>query len=301
MPDNQNTQPTGAAQGTSVPDLVKQLRSVETEMRFYPATELRANLDKREIHGFIPYDSRSVLIYDYYTEIIEDTAFLSAINGEQDHAVRSYWGHSPMFVLGKCPKTQTLTNTDTGMRYVANPPPGDWADSLLHSIDRGDVDESSFGFRIDHSNGDRWERDKKTGAMTRFLVDVMLHHTAPVADAAYKESKVSARSILMANEIDPEKLAQALDVSDAEGVRDPELRQFIVDTSRALSTLLGGVQLPPNTQATEPPSDEGRETNTEEEIETPLDAEAQARTVASALEPYHLRLRLLEMEGASNA
>ncbi len=297
MPDNTITEPTRAAQEIPVSTLVKQLRCQELEERVFPSQELRADLDKRQILGFVPYNSRSVLIWDYFIEIVEPTAFKRAFDGEQDP--RGYWGHSRLHVLGRYSNnTVRLKDTDKGMRYEIDAPEGDWVDSLLYSIDRGDIDESSFAFMLDHSNGDRWERDKKTGAMTRYLVDVVLRDVSPVAEGAYKASKVSARSILLANEIDPEQLADALDVSERDGITDPELRKFIDDTSRVLHTLLGTA--PPaekltNQQDPPAPTGERSETNTPEEESAELTAEAQARTVASALEPYRLRLRLMEM------
>jgi HK97 family phage prohead protease len=298
MPDKKTDQPTRAAQEIPVSTLVKQLRCQEREERVFPSQELRADLAKRQILGFVPYNSRSVLIWDYFTEMIEPSAFKRALDGEQDP--RGYWGHSRLHVLGRYSNdTLRLKDTKKGLRYEVDAPEGDWVDSLLYSINRGDVDESSFGFTVDHSNGDRWERDKKTGAMTRYLVDVVLRDLSPVAEAAYKESKVSARSILLANEIDPEELADALEVSDRDGITDPELRKFIYDTSSVLHTILGTVQPAEHqTNQPDPPADPGErseEPATQEEESAESTAEAQARAVASALEPYRHRLRLLEM------
>jgi phage head maturation protease len=70
------------------------------------------------------------------------------------------------------------------------PPDTQWARDLLTSIDRGDVDQMSFGFR---TILDEWEQKKNESIRT--LKEVELVDVSPVTYPAYPDTSVALRSL----------------------------------------------------------------------------------------------------------
>jgi phage head maturation protease len=70
------------------------------------------------------------------------------------------------------------------------PPDTQWARYLLTSIDRGDVDQMSFGFR---TILDEWEQKKNESIRT--LKEVELVDVSPVTYPAYPDTSVALRSL----------------------------------------------------------------------------------------------------------
>jgi hypothetical protein len=103
---------------------------------------------------------------------------------------KAYWNHNSDRVLGSTKAgTLKLEEREQGLWFEIDPP--SWADDHLESIERGDVDQMSFGFR---TIKDRWHKDEH-GKVVRDLVEVRLFEVSPVAMPAYPQTDAQVRSI----------------------------------------------------------------------------------------------------------
>lgn len=158
------------------------------ERRFLP-TELRIDGKEQPVitgHAAV-FNQKSEEMFGF-REIVLPGAFSKTIKKAD---VRALWNHDPNFVLGRN-KTDTLklSEDDTGLKVRIFPPDTIWANDLLESIKRGDVDQMSFGFR---TITDQWR--KENGEMIRELVEVELFDVSPVTYPAYPQTDVSAREL----------------------------------------------------------------------------------------------------------
>lgn len=135
-----------------------------------------------------------------FIETIRPGAFAETI--AQDD-VRALWQHNPEYVLGRNRSgTLALAENGIGLRIEATPPETQWARDALVTIQRGDVDQMSFGFQVledDWSNPD--------GLIKRELIKVRLFDVSPVTFPAYNATTVSVRrhvAELSGARVDPE-------------------------------------------------------------------------------------------------
>lgn len=124
-----------------------------------------------------------------FRERIAHGAFRRHLNGGAD--VRALWQHNPEYVLGRT-KSGTLTVTEDihGLRYLAKPPETQWAKDAYITIQRGDVDQSSFAFEV---VSDDWAMEE--GMPVRTVREARLYDVSPVTFPAYVQTTVGTRSI----------------------------------------------------------------------------------------------------------
>ncbi len=194
-------------------------------------SELRASDDEvRKIGGYAAlFNATSDDLY-FGEETIEPGAFTKTLK-EAD--VRALWNHDTNFVLGRNKaKTLTLREDDKGLFYEALTPDTTWARDLAVSIDRGDVTQSSFGFRTIR---DEWHQVDDVN--TRRILEVELFDVSPVTFPAYPQTDVAVRSLLRHEgakdeEIEglSEKLAELrnpqLTATEFRSIVDPITREF---------------------------------------------------------------------------
>ncbi len=115
-------------------------------------------------------------------------AFRDAIDKSD---VRALVNHEPSFVLGR-KKTGTLKlwEDERGLAIDIDPPETQWANDLLVSIGRGDIDQMSFGFTVGE---DRWEEIEGETRRTILRVDE-LFDVSPVTFPAYPETDAVLRA-----------------------------------------------------------------------------------------------------------
>lgn len=123
-------------------------------------------------------------------EMIKRGAFTKTLQEQKD--IRAYWSHDAMGskVLGRTTNdTLTLREDDKGL-YVEIVPnlDTDWGRSALASIQRGDVDQFSFGFSP--VKEDEVEID---GEFIRILREVRLYEVSPVAEPWYEGTSAEAK------------------------------------------------------------------------------------------------------------
>ena len=128
----------------------------------------------------------------WFREIIERGAFDDVL----DDDVRALFNHDPNRVLGRTTaKTARIGVDDDGLWYEA-----DLADTaanreLVSAIERGDVTQSSFAFRV-AQKGDKWdEPDEENALYIRRIIRVSkLRDVSPVTFPAYPQTDVAQRS-----------------------------------------------------------------------------------------------------------
>lgn len=153
------------------------------------------------------FDKLSEPLWQGFREKIKPGAFKKTLR-EAD--VRALFNHDPNFVLGRTKsKTLTVREDEVGLAFEVEPPATQWADDLLISIERGDIDQASFGFRVVK---DRMftEGGEGSGETIRELIEVELFDVSPVTFPAYPQTDVSARSLLEGAGIDWDQLVAAI-------------------------------------------------------------------------------------------
>ncbi len=127
-----------------------------------------------------------------FKEIIAPGAFDDVL----DNDVRAVFNHDPNMILGRSGKgvsTLRLVVDGTGLLYTIDLPNSSIGRDIYEAVSRGDIQESSFRFRI-APNGEKWT---ETGdGLIRTIVKIsMLADVSPVTFPAYPDATVAARSL----------------------------------------------------------------------------------------------------------
>lgn len=166
--------------------------------------EVRAAKDasgKRELVGYaIVYNTRSQDLGGF-VEVIAPGAFTASIQADD---IRALWNHDDNIVLGRT-KSGTLQLADEarGVRFTIDPPAS--AGQQIESIERGDVDGTSFGFYVDR---DAWAMVDNLAVRT--VLQARLVEVSPVTFPAYLSSSVGVRSLYGELPAIPESIQRAL-------------------------------------------------------------------------------------------
>ncbi len=147
-----------------------------------------------------------------FTEFIEPGAFKEALKTSD---TRALFNHDSNFVLGReSAGTLSLKEDSTGLHMDITPPDTQFARDLMVSIERGDINQQSFGFTVET---DEWtEKDKK---VTRTIKKVgRLYDVSPVTYPAYPDTTVAVRSL--------DKYKETL---QRQGLSDPQRRQMEIN------------------------------------------------------------------------
>ncbi len=141
----------------------------------------------RPIGGYAAVFNTDTRIGDYFIERIAPGAFTGAIARDD---VRCLFNHSNNFVIGRSKSgTLRLSEDSTGLAYEADPPDTEWARGLVVSIERGDINSSSFAFR---ALREQWD---ETGDLpVRTILEVELLDVSPVTYPAYDDATVGVRA-----------------------------------------------------------------------------------------------------------
>lgn len=125
-----------------------------------------------------------------FREIVMPGAFTEAVGGD----VRATYNHNPEMVLGRTKAgTLILVEDDIGLRYEIVPPDTQYARDMMISIERGDVNQSSFGFRVVEES---WRNPTEQQPWpVRVLRKVNLFDVSPVTFPAYPSTSVAVRDM----------------------------------------------------------------------------------------------------------
>lgn len=101
--------------------------------------------------------------------------------------IRALFNHDRNLVLGRnVAGTLDLSTDDTGTYYRVKGGNQSYARDLRESMERGDVTQSSFGFRVP-VDGDEWDEDED-GFLIRSVIRMSLLDVSPVTYPAYLDS-----------------------------------------------------------------------------------------------------------------
>ena len=155
--------------------------------RRYVKAEMRIDQDG-SIEGYAAVFDQWSEDLGYFKERIKPGAFRKTIK-EAD--VRALFNHDPNYVLGRnIAETLELAEDKKGLQFRVDPPDTQWAKDLYTSVKRGDIDQASFGFA---AIKDEW--DHNSDPIERELIEVRLFDVSVVTYPAYKQTKVTARSL----------------------------------------------------------------------------------------------------------
>jgi HK97 family phage prohead protease len=137
----------------------------------------------------------SVTDLGYFEEVINAGAFDYALNKEYD--IRCLFNHEAELILGrtKADTCKVFVNADGNLEYTWVP---DYENpthmSVVRSIMRGDITQSSFAFTIKEQS---WTTSEKYGNMGKRVITVIedLYDVSPVTYPAYADTEADARSI----------------------------------------------------------------------------------------------------------
>ena len=161
------------------------------ERRNFRATELRTIIDDKGLRHIVGYAAIfNTLSEDLggFREKIDPGAFKKTIKSDDIRALKN---HNADYVIARSKSgTLALVEDKHGLKIDADPPDAQWAKDLMTSIDRGDIDQMSFGFR---TISDKWET--KDEEEIRTLLEVKLFDVSTVTFPAYPDTEVGLRSL----------------------------------------------------------------------------------------------------------
>ena len=124
-----------------------------------------------------------------FVERIKPGAFKNTL-GEKKSDPRLLWDHNSQYVLGRrSAGTLTLSEDAKGLAFEATLPDTSYARDLTVLIERGDVNQMSFGFNVIR---DEWS-DLDKPVSKRDLLEVRLIEVSIVGFPAYPQTSVGLR------------------------------------------------------------------------------------------------------------
>ena len=168
---------------------------MDKELRTFNNCEVRAQSNedgKVSISGYgAVFNSRSNDLGGF-VEVIRPGAF----DDVMDDDVRALFNHDPMYVLGRNKRTMSLSIDEVGLRYDIPDAPNSQTirDLVIEPMRRGDVNQSSFAFRV-APDGDEW-KEEEDGVIVRYVNKVArLYDVSPVTYPAYDAATSTVRSL----------------------------------------------------------------------------------------------------------
>lgn len=137
------------------------------------------------------FNSRSEPMWGF-REVIAPGAFDDVLEDD----VRGLFNHDPNYVLGRATANTLALSVDAhGLRYeITAPDTQTIKDLVIAPITRGDVNQSSFAFRI-APGGERWYEDDE-GVVIREITKISrLYDVGPVTYPAYRAAETSVRAL----------------------------------------------------------------------------------------------------------
>jgi len=211
-----------------VKPIERRLVSAPVEVR---ATEGAAPV----VSGYAAVYETEAIIAGMFRERIAKGAFRSVIAAAPD--VRALFKHDDNLVLGRTTNgTLRLSEDERGLRYEFDPNPDDTdAARVVAKIKRGDVSQSSYGFRV-ADGGDEWTKPTTRGELPlRTIVKFdVLRDVSPVTFPAFEDTTAEARSAARAAmTADPEEAEEAGEALQFVAIKD--LIGQIIDLANKMS------------------------------------------------------------------
>lgn len=117
-----------------------------------------------------------------------------AFDGVLNDDVRALFNHDSNLILGRtAAKTLELSVDTTGLKVDFSIPDTSYGRDLIVSLERGDINQMSFGFKVEE---EEWNEDETTGAVIRTITKVKrLFDISPITFPAYPQTDVAKRSM----------------------------------------------------------------------------------------------------------
>ncbi|MCW7549205.1 MULTISPECIES: HK97 family phage prohead protease [Photorhabdus] len=166
----------------------------DREMRCYSG-EVRAETQENQPARIVGYgsvfNSRSEPLWGF-REIIKPGAFDDVLNDD----VRGLFNHDPNFILGRSTSgTLALSVDERGLQYnIQAPDTQTIRDLVLAPMQRGDINQSSFSFRVAR-DGEEWYEDDEGIIIREINKFSRLFDVSPVTYPAYQEADSGVRSM----------------------------------------------------------------------------------------------------------
>ena len=165
------------------------------ELRFGPSAEIRATGDDGSWKGggaAIVYNSRSENLGGF-VEIIRPGAVRDVLARDPD--TRALFNHDASMVLGRTRAgTLVLEDREADLDYEFDAPDTSYARDLRVLLGRGDVNQSSFAFRV-APDAVEWDEDPDSGLLVRVIHRLSaLYDVSPVTYPAYPAASSGLRS-----------------------------------------------------------------------------------------------------------
>jgi len=156
--------------------------------------EIRSEQDDvPQITGYGIVYGQETRIWDDLYEVIHPGAAKEILESNPD--IRSAFNHSADKILGRTKSgTLKLEEDNHGVRYVVVPPDAQWARDLMVSIERGDIDGSSFTFGVDPQDEKITKRKDGTYLREIFAFSI-IGEMGPVSYPAYEGTSTNVRSL----------------------------------------------------------------------------------------------------------
>ncbi|EFE98324.1 HK97 family phage prohead protease [Serratia odorifera] len=166
----------------------------DREMRCYSG-EVRAEQQENQPTRIVGYGSvfniRSEPLWGF-REIIKPGAFDDVLNDD----VRGLFNHDPNFILGRSTSgTLKISVDERGLQYdIQAPDTQTISDLVLAPMQRGDINQSSFAFRVAR-DGDHWYEDDEGVVIREINKFSRLFDVSPVTYPAYQAADSAVRSM----------------------------------------------------------------------------------------------------------
>ena len=154
--------------------------------------EVRAEGDERKISGYGIVYNRKAQIYSDLYEIIRPGAARKILESNPD--IKVCLNHNEAQIFGRTKSgTATLEENQTGVKYSATPPDAQWARDAMASIERRDIDGSSFTFAVD-TQGEKVTQQKDGTYLREIFEFSRIGEMGPVTSPAYQTTTAELRS-----------------------------------------------------------------------------------------------------------
>ncbi|MFD2628732.1 HK97 family phage prohead protease [Oceanobacillus kapialis] len=172
------------------------------EMRTFDITKLKTRdateNEPPKITGYAAVFNSKTSIGDFFEEIIEPGAFARSLSENGD--IRALFNHNWDNVLGRTKSgTLYLQEDERGLKFEIELPNTSLGRDLAESMQRGDINQCSFGFWIEDAGKETW--DYSVEPALRTIHEVELFEVSIVSLPAYDDTEAA---LVRSKEIDKE-------------------------------------------------------------------------------------------------